>query len=430
MRRILLITITSIVLGPSVVRSAELPTNNDPNNQIRFATPEEAAARRGKLIRFIWPEGLPTQCQPTVTENVGAEAFKEHLKGVDNSLVRRVDRLETEPLGIRSITYLIHPAKSSDTPRLGIVHAGHSGRGNYMEKSYYDSINLLLSSGFSAAMMHMPLRGWHDDETAELPSGQTLPIKTGHNGIIRLPQNESSLAPGAGFRPFLEPVVMCINHWTAVSGGEPDVTMLGLSGGGWATHMAAALDTRIRLSIPVAGAYPLYLRNKDRGSVGDLEQTFGPLYDENIASDGSGGGVATWLEVFALGGFGPGRRQAMVTAQYDSCCFRGDPKKTVDTFKDVVAKSVKTLGQGQWEHRLDTTHRSHQISPSVLKEVVKPTLSQQSCVSFPENLYEVHKEPHPERAKSLRTANRRTSFDIYEREDIVRWKWFPYSYPT
>ena len=79
MRRILLITITSIVLGPSVVRSAELPTNNDPNNQIRFATAEEAAARRDKLIRFIWPEGLPKQSLPKVTKDVGEKAFKERI---------------------------------------------------------------------------------------------------------------------------------------------------------------------------------------------------------------------------------------------------------------------------------------------------------------------------------------------------------------
>jgi len=65
-----------------------------------------------------------------------------------------------------------------------------------------------------------------------------------------------------------------------------------------------------------------------------------------------------------------------VTAQYDSCCFRGDPEKTVDTFKDIVAESVKTLGQGQWEHRLDTTHRSHMISPWALKEAVAPILPQ------------------------------------------------------
>ncbi len=61
-----------------------------------------------------------------------------------------------------------------------------------------------------------------------------------------------------------------------------------------------------------------------------------------------------------------------VTAQYDSCCFRGDPEETVNTFKDIVAETVKSLGQGRWEHMLDTTHRSHMISPWVFEQVVVP----------------------------------------------------------
>ena len=140
--------------------------------------------------------------------------------------------------------------------------------------------------------------------------------------------------------------------------------------------MASALDERIRLSFPVAGSYPLYLRNSApcRGTRGDLEQHFIPLYDENIAPDGSGGGVATWLEIYALGGYGPGRRQVMITNQHDSCCFNGDPENTVDTFRDVVGDCVKLLGQGQWEHKLDTTHRGHMISPWVVNEVVAPTV--------------------------------------------------------
>ena len=105
-----------------------------------------------------------------------------------------------------------------------------------------------------------------------------------------------------------------------------------------------------------------------------MEQYFTPLYDENIAANGSGGGVATWLEIYALGGYGKGRRQVMVTAQHDSCCFNGDPEETVDTFKDIVARTVQSLGYGKWEHRLDTTHRSHQISPWVVDEVIEPNL--------------------------------------------------------
>ncbi len=371
MRHALLITIAWFVLAPSVVRSAEFPTNNAPNNQIRFATAEEADARRDKLIRFVWPDGLPKQCLPKVAKDVGPEAFAKHLELLDQSLVSRVDRLETEVLGIVSLAYLIHPVEMSHPPRLAIIHAGHSRQGEYLEASYTEPIHLLVRRGYCVVMMHMPMRGWHGNVIAKLPNGKVNDPVKGHAGLVQLPQRDSSLSQGSGFRPFLEPVIACINYWTHTVDGKPDVTMIGLSGGGWTTHMAAALDTRIRLSIPVAGSYPLYLRNGDarRGSVGDLEQFFIPLYDENIAADGSGGGVATWLEIYALGGYGTGRRQIMVTAQYDSCCFDGDPETTVNTFKDVVGKSVKTLGHGQWNHMLDTTHRSHQISPWVVKNL-------------------------------------------------------------
>lgn len=367
------------MLAFPLVSYSELPTNNNPENQIRFTTVEEAAGRRSQLVNFIWESGLPEERLPEVTEDIGTVALKEHLKGLDQSLVDRINRLEMNVIGISSFAYMVHPSRSSDTPRLGIVHAGHSPLGSYIKRDYIDSIHIFLKKGFSVAMMHMPQRGWNVDKTAELPNGKEVTIGLGgahasHGAIVKLPDKDSSLAPGAGFRPFLEPVIVCINHFFSISKGTPGVTMIGLSGGGWTTHMAAALDTRIRLSIPVAGSYPLYLRNKDNASVGDLEQFFVPMYDEDIAPDGSGGGVATWLEVYALGGHGKGRRQVMVTARYDSCCFGGPPEETVDTFKDIVARKAKELGQGQWEHVLDTTHRSHQISPWVLSHVIEPNL--------------------------------------------------------
>jgi len=69
--------------------------------------------------------------------------------------------------------------------------------------------------------------------------------------------------------------------------------------------------------------HPLFLllRHLVPYTVGDTEQFYEPLYNEDIAPDGSGGGIATWMEIYALGGYGEGRRQIMVTAQYDNCCF-------------------------------------------------------------------------------------------------------------
>ena len=378
MKNFFQITMCCVVMVTAGYGQVPLPTNNDPGNQIRFATKEEADDRRDKLIRFIWPDGLPANLMPEVTEDVGSVELSDHLALVDKSLVRQVDRLELEPLGIHSLMFLLHPSNSETSSRLAIVHAGHTGGGIYLNDSYLSSIEFFLRRGYAVVMIHMPLFGWNtSDDLATLPNGAEVSVsESGHAGIINLVQHDTALSAGAGFRVFLEPTIAAINHWATIDDGAPDVTMIGLSGGGWTTHLAAALDTRIGLNFPVAGSYPLYLRNisKYAGSVGDLEQYYEPLYNEDIAPDGSGGGVATWLEIYALGGYGKGRRQIMVTAKYDDCCFNGDPETTVNTFVPVVARAVRKLGEGQWEHHLDTTHRTHQISPWVLEAVVAPNL--------------------------------------------------------
>jgi hypothetical protein len=359
---------------------AQLPTNNDPSNQIRFKTAEEAEERRQKLIRFIWEDGLPTAALPAIMPNVTSVALSSHLESIDADLVRNVDRLQVEALGLTSLIYLIHPVKQLNTSKLVIVHAGHSPPGQNLNDSYQSTMDFFLERGYHVIMVHMPMHGWNDDNTAVLPDGREIildkPKVKKHEQIVRLVDLDESLEKGAGFRPFLAPVVACINYWYQIGDGDPDVTMIGLSGGGWTTHMMAAIDTRIALSFPVAGSYPLYLRNISgyAGSVGDMEQFYGPLYNEDIAPDGTGGGVATWLEIYALGGLGKGRRQIMVTAQYDNCCFNGDPAETVDTFVSIVADAVESVDPGFWQHRLDTTHHEHKISTWVLNELVKPNL--------------------------------------------------------
>ena len=56
-------------------------------------------------------------------------------------------------------------------------------------------------------------------------------------------------------RFFLEPIVLTINYAMSVLGYQ-QVHMMGLSGGGWSTTIAAAIDPRITLSMPTAGSIP------------------------------------------------------------------------------------------------------------------------------------------------------------------------------
>jgi len=165
------------------------------------------------------------------------------------------------------------------------------------------------------------------------------------------------------------------NHFLAKYPEAAEVAYAGLSGGGWTGHMLAALDTRIRLSFPIAGAMPLYARDFSSGSWGDDEQFYPPLYKETDTNgDGitdTAAGVASWLEIFALGGYGDSRRQVQILNLYDECCFSGYAYKSYAGF---VADMVRLLGEGQWEFHSDATHKKHVISPAILNDVIVPAL--------------------------------------------------------
>ncbi|MEX0642079.1 MAG: hypothetical protein WD468_05230 [Pirellulales bacterium] len=351
-----------VVLANSLFAVAQLPTNNDPTNQIRFDTPAEADAKRSQLVNYIWSGGLPSTV-PSVTTNVG---LPTQSLGIDPSNVASVDRLTTNVSGwsFNALSYLMHPTNTANANRLAIVHQGHA---NNLEAGVGTTANHLLQQGFTVLTMMMPLHGWNTDTTAVIPGQGGVTYST-HDQMIL---NTSPANGGRGFRLFLEPVVQGINYLQATNPSLQNVSMVGLSGGGWTTSLMAAVDPRISLSIPVAGSAPLYVRNDDvtQSSYGDTEQTYSPLYNEDIEPDGTGGGVATWMEIYALGGYGPGRRQIKVTNEFDNCCF---PGTYPNSYKTIVADKVASLGAGQWEHYLDSTHFVHQISGHVIADILSP----------------------------------------------------------
>ena len=61
------------------------------------------------------------------------------------------------------------------------------------------------------------------------------------------------------YSPYLHNIsVMAVNF--AKAQGYSKIVMVGLSGGGWTTTVAAGLDPRIDLSIPIAGSLPFAMR--------------------------------------------------------------------------------------------------------------------------------------------------------------------------
>lgn len=367
-----------LIAGASPLLAA-FPTNDQPTTHIRFNTPAEADAKRQQLIDYIWAAGLPISTLPAVTPNI---AFPGDLTGITQSLVSGVDELDANVSGMdfHSISYLLHPKNTANANRLVVVHQGHCHAADRISYGIADTANRLLQEGYSVIVQNMPLNGWNTDNTIAASDGATITIPgtfcQGHDAMFRL--LSPAIGEGAVFRLFLEPVVQNINYFNRIMPGLKHVSMIGLSGGGWTTSMMAAMDSRIALSIPVAGSAPLYIQNRI-GTTGDTEQILATLFNEQITPDGNGGGVATWLEIYVLGGYGAGRRQIMVTIpQEDVGLF---PTTWVtDTIcgtnvKSIITDSIKNLGSGCWEQAYDNSSPRHQISSWTIDNVIMPALA-------------------------------------------------------
>lgn len=192
----------------------------------------------------------------------------------------RLDKLTVRlPYGLRSVAYDLWPKRWNG--RVMIFHNGH-------EEDLDASPQVLewfLRRGWRVVTMTMPLAGpnW---------SPKFKYVTHAHNQFAGL---ERPLGL------FLLPVVEVVNYTHAH-------VMVGLSGGGWTTSVAAAIDPRIRLSYPVAGSLPAQAEclPKGPGCVPDLEQQMIPDY----------------IRLYELGS-DPPRRELAFYNLHDPCCYAG-----------------------------------------------------------------------------------------------------------
>ncbi len=343
---------------------------------VRFKSSAEAEATREKLIKAIWPAGLP-KTRPT-RHDVPKDS--PEVASIDQALFTSATRLDVNVSGFDwyAHVFLLKPkAASPNGARLSIVHGGHMPEGpkNYLVAGLSDSINQLLKEGFIVAVVQMPLVGWNKDRDGVIEGKDFEVTRRGTSGHDELfAKVEPTLKAGA-MRFFLEPITQALNEMLVEYPKPEQTLMIGLSGGGWTTHLYAAVDTRVDVSIPVAGALPLYARPFSPGSKGDAEQEYAGIFaEEDSDKDGvldKATGIASWLEVFALGGISPAkdgpRKQIQVLNLYDSCCFSSDVYKT---YAEPLAGVVDKIDGSNWSIFIDDSHRDHLISEHVLKNVL------------------------------------------------------------
>ncbi len=131
-----------------------------------------------------------------------------------------------------------------------------------------------------------------------------------------------------------------------------------ISGGGWTTSLAAALDSRIMKSVTVAGSVPQYIAYDSCGN--SVEQ--GDWEVQSLRS------VVDALDLNIMSGIGAYRKQLQVFNQFDNCCYFGVRSKsfsenpTFNSIKFMIPSQLETLVDSQFPPGEST----HTISPTVL----------------------------------------------------------------
>jgi len=311
----------------------------DAETLITIRNARDVSALRHRLVTFLWgPGGLPQTLPVAVFDGVEDRRFTDILN------LGRIDVLTIDmEFGLSTFVYHFVPKRAN-----GEVILYHEGHGDDFSKSKVQ-IARFIDSGFAVVAINMPIAGRSPHPVAQTPFGR---IKLDTHDQFKL------LSPPSGhaIKYFVEPVVIALNYLER----HYDLrraSMVGISGGGWTTTIAAAVDVRIAKSFPVAGSYPLYLRSDSPRDWGDWEQTEPALYR-----------VAGYLDLYVLGSSGEGREQLQILNAYDPCCFAG---KKWQTYRNAVHARVSMLSTGgAFDVWSDTTHYDHAISSAGAQRIL------------------------------------------------------------
>lgn len=323
------------------------------DHEIRIKSPDDAIAKRAEIIRYIWgKQGMPKKLLPTSVERGAIKV--DNLKNLE-----RIDTLHiTMDAGVKGLAHLFLPKRNNNS-RLVILHLGHTDGCTFNDNQPGEpdigmrrSLNAFLSAGFSVLGVYMPQV---TPEDCRWEHDKLFKVKTTGNPL----------------KFFLEPTLAGINYIMKNYPQISDISMTGLSGGGWTTTLYAAIDPRIKLSIPVAGSLPLYLCHEGYGH--DIEQRLDSFYK-----------IAGYPDLYVLGSYGVGRKQIQVLNRRDDCCFgenQHDRRLTnmlfepsVREYEARVIKTLERLGTGSFRLFIDEKADRHKLSAHALEKVLLPEL--------------------------------------------------------
>ncbi len=294
--------------------------------QISTTSAELIEVTRAKLIRFIFASNVLPDLMPEKLDNGRWVIPMEH----GFTSVMRVDE-SAMPNGA-----------------LVIYHTGHTGEIT-ADRSVIDE---LLSAGYTVWSLDMPLIGVNRVKL----DGQPFSINHPDLGYVPIKIHDHfaylvDVTTGSPIRYFIEPVIAAVN--LGVERGFQDIFMTGLSGGGWTTTLAAALDPRILASYPVAGTIPIGLRFDRWQDWGDWEQTLPELYQ-----------IASYEDLYIMAAYR--RSQLQVLNEFDACCFV-DPRYVI--YEQAIQEVLADLG-GDFRVFWSANETGHRANPAAQQAIL------------------------------------------------------------
>jgi hypothetical protein len=346
--RVLGLIFAALIVYPAFAQVPAHIENKNPADYIHVSSAQEANDLRDTLIRRIFNRATidTTKLPVLVQGHVGIPgyAWASNLAYASRWSVRM-------RYGWTSLLTFFVPVMTRPSGSAGMIyHAGHDQ--DCTDEQYF--IKQFVAAGYVVACIDMPLSGAN--------AGAKFVAHERGDLLIR-DHAEMELLRTPSFNPlslFITPVIAAVNYF--VSDGVNKIAMAGLSGGGWTTDLAAALDKRIGMSFSVAGSMPIYARawaEPTGQSIGDYEQWLPGLRD-----------VAGYFDIYMLAGQNADHHNIYIVN--DSCCFGG---YTADHWKSFLHERMSAIG-GQYSIFYDTTTNEHMLSKWTTHQILAKVSAQ------------------------------------------------------
>lgn len=305
--------------------------------------------RRRAMAATIWSSGeLPTRSKPDYILPTNITGASRIIWDISSKFLQLNSTVFYSPRspggGARSKTAFLSHHGHSDAPLRGGNWWGFYNVSSFLHAAPFDADVFILS---------MPLKGANG-----WSSGTKLQRSYGNQHGFFAPLEKKG---DKAIRYFIEPTILTINFAMKELGYE-SVHMMGLSGGGWTTTLAAALDLRIQLSFPDAGSLPLDVPgNVVVSGFGDFEQWTPRPY---VAQ-------CNYTCMYVLAGLEKDRGQLQVLHENDPCCSHGrgrheeilgydDDVQAELSLADAPGGSASTRG---WMSTAISDWNAHEVCP-------------------------------------------------------------------